>query len=93
VTLKASRLAWASPPPLFGTGCPAGRCRLWKQASAETSGRGRAVQQLAPMRNPLLERAFAPVGQLLEIDLFEDLGGEIPGCGAKTAVFAYSFFA
>ena len=31
------------------------------------------------MRNPLLERAFAPVGQLLEIDLFEDLEGETFG--------------
>src|SRR5580704_18797850 len=31
------------------------------------------------MRNPLLERALTPVGQLLEIDLFEDLEGEAFG--------------
>ena len=53
--------------------------------AAGSSDPGRA-QNLAPMRNPLLERALAPVGQLLEIDLFEDLGGEVFGCGAKTAV-------
>ncbi len=43
--------------------------RLWKQAPAETSDRGRAAQHLAPMRDPFLERAFAPIGQLLEIDV------------------------
>jgi hypothetical protein len=31
------------------------------------------------MLNPLLERAFAPVGQLLEIDFFENLEAETFG--------------
>src|ERR1700722_4890225 len=44
-------------------------------APAEMSDRGRA-QHFAPMRNPLLERALASVGQLLEIDLLENLEGE-----------------
>ena len=39
------------------------------RARRGTSDRRRA-QRLAPMRDPLLERAFAPVGQFLEIDLF-----------------------
>ena len=47
-----------------------------KQAPAETSDRGRAAQHFAPMLNPLLEGTLAPVSQLLEIDLFEDLEGE-----------------
>jgi hypothetical protein len=55
---------------------PAWPRRLSKQAPAETSDRGRAAQHFAPMLNPLLEGTLAPVSQLLEIDLFEDLEGE-----------------
>src|SRR3984957_3813525 len=46
------------------------------EAGAGSSDRGRAAQCIAPMRYPLLEGTLAPVSQLLEIDLFEDLEGE-----------------
>jgi hypothetical protein len=59
---------WLASPPRWGSG--------------NVRSHGRA-QRLAPVRYPLLERAFASVGQLLEIDLFEDLEGEAFGCGAK----------
>src|ERR1700728_1561081 len=54
------------------------------------SDRGRA-QHFAPVRNPLLERALAPIRKLLEIDLFEDPEGETFGpmkvpSGLKRAV-------
>jgi hypothetical protein len=47
--------------------------------AAETSDRDRAAQRLAPMRNPLLQRALAPVGQFIELDLFEAPEGEAFG--------------
>ena len=43
--------------------------------AAETSDRGGA-QKLTPMRNPLLERALAPVSEFIEVDLLEDPEGE-----------------
>src|ERR1700742_424247 len=42
------------------------------------SDRGRA-QHLAPMLNPIFQRAFASVSQFFEIDLFEDPEGETFG--------------
>jgi hypothetical protein len=47
--------------------------RILRAGAAGSSDRGRAAQRLAPMRNALPERALASVGQLLEIDLLEDL--------------------
>jgi hypothetical protein len=46
--------------------------------AAASSDRGRAPH-FAPMRDPLLERALASVGQLLEVYLFQDLEGETLG--------------
>src|SRR6185437_9794618 len=52
--------------------CRAGANR---PSTAGPSDRRRA-QRLAPMLNPFLERALAPISQLLEIDLFQDPEGE-----------------
>jgi hypothetical protein len=59
-------------PPLH---TPSAKCAR----PTETSDRGRAAQRLAPMRDPLLERALAAVRKLLEIDFFEDFEGETLG--------------
>src|ERR1700722_8612909 len=75
MTPKASG-SRSGAPRFFGACCPAWPRRLSKHAPAETSDRGRAAQCIAPMRYPLLEGTLAPVSQLLEIDLFEDLEGE-----------------
>src|SRR6185437_1043391 len=55
--------------------CRAGANR---PSTAGPSDRRRA-QRLAPMLNPFLERALAPISQLLEIDLFQDPEGDTFG--------------
>jgi hypothetical protein len=51
----------------------------WKHAPAEMSDHRGGAQRLAPVRNPLLERALTSVGQLLQIDLFEILKAKLSG--------------
>lgn len=42
-----------------------------EQAPLPSSDRGRGVQRLALVLNPLREREFAPLRKLLEIDLYD----------------------